>query len=355
VTDVDWERAGWAPLPVERDDGPRPSLLQIWWPVVLVGLAGTLVAVTVVFVPIWFFNREVGSLVHEGTRQCDDPANGGLRFDAGSGDVDAVQGDLDAGRTDIDGSADGWTPLLCAAENGEVAAAATLLDAGADPDLAVGGRASPLAIAAGAGNAELIELLLKEGADPNSGFGGTTPLIESAENDQAALIPVLVAGGADPDAMNDRGVTPLVSAAGHPDAIEALLAAGADANAPADIDGQTILVSWSIWRLPLSSGAHDPLTHGRGPSTALHAAVLAGDAESVRLLLDAGAEPNAVAYGAFTPLHIATLNGDEALVDALVAAGADPHLAPDPEVGNPEDLATAPPDEPGQGIPLDDP
>jgi ankyrin repeat protein len=93
----------------------------------------------------------------------------------------------------------------------------------------------------------------------------------------------------------------------------------------------------------------------RGGTTPLIEAAENDQAALVPVLLDAGAEPNAIAYDAFTPLHIATLNGDEALVDALVAAGADPHLAPDPEVGNPEDLATAPPDEPGQGIPLDDP
>jgi ankyrin repeat protein len=329
---------------VERVEGPRPTLLQIWLPVLAVGLGGALVAVTVVFVPMYLFNRDVGGLVHEGTRACDDPRNGGPRFDAGSGDVDALRSRLSADGMDVDGSADGWTPLLCAAENGQVETAALLLGAGADPDLAVGGRASPLAIAAGAGDAELVQLLLGEGADPNSDLGRTTPLIEAAEGEQPELIATLVAEGADPDAPNDRGVTPLVSAAGHASSTEALLDAGANPNEVTQIDGQSVLLASGLWRLPLSTGVPEPLTHGRGDSTALHAAVLAGDADSVRLLLEAGADPNTVAYEAFTPLHFATgleRGIDDDIARLLLGAGADPDLAPNNTVGTPEDLAAA--------------
>jgi ankyrin repeat protein len=351
TTELDWEAAGWAPVLEERgpSDDPRPTLLQIWLPVLVVGLIGTLLAVGVVFVPMYVFSQEVGGLMEGGTRPCDDPNAGGLRFDAGSGDVDAVRGALAAGR-DVDGSADGWTPLLCAAANGRVGAAGALLEAGADPDLAVGGRAAPIAIAAGAGDVALVELLLEAGADPDNDFGGTTPLVEAAEADLPEMVEQLVAGGAEPDVAADRGMTPLLSAAGNPDATEALLAAGADPNEVAAVDGQSVLLGWGLWRLPLSSGAHEPLSHGRGDLTALHTAVLAEDDESVRLLLAAGADPNAVAYDAFTPLHFAAVDGPQVVMDALLAAGADPDLAPHPDVGTAEDLATAPQDEPGTAV-----
>ncbi|OWY62603.1 hypothetical protein B7486_57545 [cyanobacterium TDX16] len=267
-----------------------------------------------------------------------------MRFDAGSGDVDALSARLAAGDLSVDGSADGWTPLLCAAENGQAEAAALLLGAGADPDLAVGGRASPLAIAAGAGDVELVDLLLGEGADPNSQLGGTTPLIEAAEAEQPDLIATLVAEGADPDAPNDRGITPLVGAIGRPSSTEALLTAGADPNEVAQVDGRSVLLVSGLWRTPLSTGVAEPLTHGRGDSTALHAAVLTGDADSVRLLLEAGADPDAIAYDAFTPLHLALgleRGADDDIARLLLEAGADPTLAPNDAVGTPADLAAA--------------
>ncbi|OWY59772.1 hypothetical protein B7486_72775, partial [cyanobacterium TDX16] len=96
-----------------------------------------------------------------------------------------------------------------------------------------------------------------------------------------------------------------MGAVGRPSSTEALLAAGADPNEVAQVDGRSVLLSSGLWRLPLSTGVPEPLTHGRGDSTALHAAALVGDADGVRLLLEAGADPNAIAYDAFTPLHFA--------------------------------------------------
>jgi ankyrin repeat protein len=55
----------------------------------------------------------------------------------------------------------------------------------------------------------------------------------------------------------------------------------------------------------------------------LHAAA-AGRATAVcRILLDAGADPNATQAGGFTPLHAAAQNGQRELVELLLARGAD--------------------------------
>jgi uncharacterized protein len=54
----------------------------------------------------------------------------------------------------------------------------------------------------------------------------------------------------------------------------------------------------------------------------LHSAVAAGDRLIVELLLEAGADPNAVQHGGWTPLHAACLHGDTALAQLLLAAGA---------------------------------
>jgi uncharacterized protein len=58
----------------------------------------------------------------------------------------------------------------------------------------------------------------------------------------------------------------------------------------------------------------------------LHACIaLSGDPETVRLLIDQGADLNAVQAGGYTPLHQAAAAGRRELVLLLLAAGADPN------------------------------
>jgi ankyrin repeat protein len=57
-----------------------------------------------------------------------------------------------------------------------------------------------------------------------------------------------------------------------------------------------------------------------------------------RLLLDAGADPNGRGEGGFTALHAAAQNGDEELMRLLEERGADPSLAAD-DGTTPADLA----------------
>ena len=58
----------------------------------------------------------------------------------------------------------------------------------------------------------------------------------------------------------------------------------------------------------------------------LHAAAAGNHLDIVRLLLDAGADPNAVQSDSFRPLHSAAQNGNAAMVALLLARGADPAL-----------------------------
>jgi len=103
--------------------------------------------------------------------------------------------------------------------------------------------------------------------------------------------------GLDPQARGADGFTALHLASffGGAGAVGALLAAGADANADAE----------NALRV-----------------RPLHSAVAAHDRESVRLLLEAGADPNATPQGGFTPLHGARHQGDEEMAQMLLDHGA---------------------------------
>jgi uncharacterized protein len=66
-----------------------------------------------------------------------------------------------------------------------------------------------------------------------------------------------------------------------------------------------------------------------GDVTPLQSACASGERESARILLEAGADPNVRQQGGFTPLHAAAQNGDEELARLLLAHGADPGAATD--------------------------
>ena len=101
------------------------------------------------------------------------------------------------------------------------------------------------------------------------------------------------------DAMSGDGFTTLHLAAffGQADAVRLLLARGASV----DRNG----TGWMT-------------------GTPLHAAASGSHATVVRMLLDAGADPNNRQRHGYTPLHSAAANGDLESVELLLDAGADP-------------------------------
>lgn len=70
----------------------------------------------------------------------------------------------------------------------------------------------------------------------------------------------------------------------------------------------------------------DVNTRGEEAETLLHMAVTRGAAGDVKLLLQNGAEVNAVTDVGVSPLHRAIYNGDEQIVVHLLEAGANPEM-----------------------------
>jgi uncharacterized protein len=77
-------------------------------------------------------------------------------------------------------------------------------------------------------------------------------------------------------------------------------------------------------RLLLEHGAHaHQYSHNPQHNQALHAAIALGNSdETIRLLLDAGADVNAAQAGGFTPLHQAAAAGKAELIKLLLSRGA---------------------------------
>ena len=92
-------------------------------------------------------------------------------------------------------------------------------------------------------------------------------------------------------------------------------------------------------RLLLDRGA-DPDAVARNPMSVrpLHSAVAAAHGRVVELLLEAGADLHATQSGGYTALHSAAANGDARLCRLLLAGGADPARASD-DGRTPVDLA----------------
>jgi ankyrin repeat protein len=207
----------------------------------------------------------------------------------------ARQGDLDSARLLLDAGADvnqvteyGWTALLTAIQNRYYRLAAYLLERGADPDIANQGGWSPLYIAtdnrnieggdyptrrADMDHLEMIELLLARGADTNVRMKsstetrtifthqwlheeGATPFLRAAQSGDLVLLKLLLEHGADPSIATEDRTTPLMVASGigwvegvtyewSPEqtleTVKLILELGADVNAQ-NLDGQTALM-----------------------------------------------------------------------------------------------------------------
>ena len=233
----------------------------------------------------------------------------------------------------------------------------TLIQQKADVNVPQADGATALHWAAHWNDLEIADMLIAAGAKVAvANDYGVTPLKLAIDDRATAMVQRLLKASADANATTWTGETMLMAAAasGNPDAVKALLAAGAKVNAAEPRRGQTALMwaiseQWpSIAKILIEAGADvNASTHMRkeagftpmqvngygavisatplGSYTPLLFAARVGDLDTVKLLLDKGAKIDWASPEDGTALLIASAAGYEELALHLLDRGADPN------------------------------
>ncbi len=277
-----------------------------------------------------------------------------LMWAAAEGHADVIQALIDAGADFRKRLPSGFTPLLLAAREGQRRVVDVLLAAGENVNQVIqaehsGGRAprvgmSPLLMAVENGHFQLAVDLLEAGADANDQRSGYTPLhaiswvrkpnfgdgldgqpppIGSGRVTSLELVRQLVAHGADINArlkrgrggrgrLNRKGSTPFLFACDTADLplMRLLLELGADPTVP-NADNSTPLMAAA------GLGTMAPNEEAGTEEEMLQA---------VTLLLELGADVNAVDDHGETAMHGAAYNNAPRVVALLARRGADPKI-----------------------------
>ncbi|MBX3323918.1 MAG: ankyrin repeat domain-containing protein [Phycisphaeraceae bacterium] len=205
-----------------------------------------------------------------------------------------------------------WTPLTHHSQRGSASMQAVL------------GRYNGFALYDGK-DSTAVERLIRE-VPATVGFHehttGRTLLAVAAGVGDMNAIQMLLAAGADPNAPDVSGHGPVTHAAagGSPAAYKALRAAGAEP----DLLAAVVFDDIKVIRAMLAGNPDSVHSRCVRRLTPLHNAALASRADVVRLLIDSGADVNAGSHSNWTALHVASERGAEDVVRLLLKAGASP-------------------------------
>jgi ankyrin repeat protein len=195
-----------------------------------------------------------------------------------------------------------YSGVFAAAATGDAAAVDAALRAGGRVDARDGHGRTPLHVAAHAGRHDAMRALVRAGADPNALEQDRYDIVTIAAvaNDVPTLREALALGGSARNVTSRYDGTALIAAAhlGHADVVRLLIGAGA------------------------------PLDHVNNLGwTALIESIVLGDGgarhtDTLRALVEAGADVNLADRGGTSPLALARSRGYDAMSAILVRAGA---------------------------------
>jgi uncharacterized protein len=224
------------------------------------------------------------------------------------------------------------TALLSAAGKGDAAAVAAILDV--HPDIInergtlPGNTGQRTALHFGCGHEAIVRTLLERGADPNIRDDGDNafPIHFAAERGDLAVVTLLIEHGADPigtgttHELDVLGWAVCFDYAKHVDVARYLLAHGArhtllSAVAMGDAD---------VVRTLAAAGAdlHQRMDRTNHRRTPLHLAVIKKQVAALAALIELGAELNVEDAVGLTPLDHAVLNGEDEATRLLIDAHA---------------------------------
>jgi ankyrin repeat protein len=222
---------------------------------------------------------------------------------------------------------DAMTALHAAAQEGRVGAVDVLLSQSANPNITDSHGRTPMMIAAYDGAVPIIRRLLTANADPNvrqDGMAGRSALGLAASQGHAEVALMLLAAGARVDDNDRGGLTPLMVAAA---------AANVGRDGEKIVDGASVDAyaerTLGVAKILISKGAVVDRKGGKDGDTALGFAAMAGRADMVQMLLEAGADPNIANRKGHTPLLRAAAHADSTAAELLLDAGGDPNTASD--------------------------